>query len=134
MRIIAFAPLALCGAVLHAQDYSWPRQIPVGGGAVGTIVLYQPQAETLAGFQVKTDAVHGFHCAARRVIVHAQIVHLQNDGAAVVCASRIHTVLLSLGFEISSSPVEARKSPRKMMMIMMTGATHHHQYPCKTAE
>ena len=49
MRIVAFTPLALCAAALHAQDYSWPRQIPVGGGAVGTIVLYQPQAEKLSG-------------------------------------------------------------------------------------
>ena len=49
MRIIAFTPLAFCAAALHAQDYSWPRQIPVGGGAVGTIVLYQPQAEKLSG-------------------------------------------------------------------------------------
>lgn len=49
LRIFAFTPIALCGAALHAQDYTWPRQIPVGGGAVGTIVLYQPQAEKLAG-------------------------------------------------------------------------------------
>src|SRR3954469_20205188 len=52
MRIIAFTPLALCAAALHAQDYSWPREIPVGGGAIGTIVLYQPQAEKLTGNQL----------------------------------------------------------------------------------
>jgi hypothetical protein len=39
----------LCAAALHAQDYTWPRQIPISGGAVGTIVLYQPQAEKLTG-------------------------------------------------------------------------------------
>ena len=52
MRIIALTPLAFCATALHAQDYTWPRQIPVGGGAVGTIVLYQPQAEKLAGNQL----------------------------------------------------------------------------------
>ena len=49
MRLIAFTPLVLCAAALHAQDYTWPRQIPISGGAVGTIVLYQPQAEKLVG-------------------------------------------------------------------------------------
>jgi hypothetical protein len=53
MRIVAvFMPLALCVAPLHAQDYSWPREIPVSGGAVGTIVLYQPQAENFTGNQL----------------------------------------------------------------------------------
>src|SRR5262245_38676076 len=50
MRIlVALTPLAFCVASLHAQDYSWPREIPVAGGATGTIVLYQPQAEQLEG-------------------------------------------------------------------------------------
>ena len=49
MRLFALTPLALCAAVaLHAQDYSWPRQIPVAGGT-RTIILYQPQAEKLEG-------------------------------------------------------------------------------------
>jgi hypothetical protein len=52
MRIIAFTPLAFCVAALQAQDYSWPREIPVSGGAVGTIVLYQPQAEDFTGNQL----------------------------------------------------------------------------------
>ena len=51
MRVLALTPLALCAAAaLHAQDYSWPRQIPfTGATASGTIVLYQPQAEKLEG-------------------------------------------------------------------------------------
>lgn len=49
MRLTAFIPLVLCATALHAQDYTWPRQIPISGGAVGTIVLYQPQAEKLTG-------------------------------------------------------------------------------------
>ncbi|MGH9259233.1 MAG: carbohydrate-binding family V/XII, partial [Acidimicrobiales bacterium] len=36
-------------ATLLGQDYSWPRQITV---SAGTIVLYQPQAEKLAGNQL----------------------------------------------------------------------------------
>jgi hypothetical protein len=49
MRILSCLPIVLVATALQAQDYSWPRQIPVGGGAVGTIVLYQPQAEKLTG-------------------------------------------------------------------------------------
>ena len=41
--------LVVCASALQAQDYSWPREIPVSGGATGTIVLYQPQAEQLVG-------------------------------------------------------------------------------------
>jgi hypothetical protein len=46
---VGLAPLALGVSALNAQDYSWPREIPVSGGATGTIVLYQPQAEKLSG-------------------------------------------------------------------------------------
>ena len=46
---VGLAPLALGVSALNAQDYSWPREIPVSGGAAGTIVLYQPQAEKLSG-------------------------------------------------------------------------------------
>ena len=49
MRTTTFTLLAVWASALHAQDYSWPREIPVSGGATGTIVLYQPQAEQLAG-------------------------------------------------------------------------------------
>jgi len=46
---VGLALLALGVSALNAQDYSWPREIPVSGGAAGTIVLYQPQAEKLSG-------------------------------------------------------------------------------------
>src|SRR6059036_2015199 len=46
---VGLALLALDVSALNAQDYSWPREIPVSGGAAGTIVLYQPQAEKLIG-------------------------------------------------------------------------------------
>ena len=51
MRTTLFTLLMACAATLGAgaQDYSWPREIPVSGGAAGTIVLYQPQAEQLTG-------------------------------------------------------------------------------------
>lgn len=49
MRTTLFTLLVLAAPALQAQDYSWPREIPVSGGATGTIVLYQPQAEQLAG-------------------------------------------------------------------------------------
>ena len=52
MRGLTGVTIALlaCGApALQAQDYSWPREIPISGGATGTIVLYQPQAEKLEG-------------------------------------------------------------------------------------
>ena len=49
MRTTALTLLGLWAAALQAQDYSWPREIPVAGGATGTIVLYQPQAEQLTG-------------------------------------------------------------------------------------
>jgi len=39
MRTITFMLLACCASVLQGQDYSWPREIPVSGGATGTIVL-----------------------------------------------------------------------------------------------
>jgi len=42
---LALAPTA----ALSGQDYSWPREIAI---SQGTIVLYQPQAETLAGNQL----------------------------------------------------------------------------------
>ena len=49
MRTTALTLLGLWAAALQAQDYSWPREIPIAGGATGTIVLYQPQAEQLTG-------------------------------------------------------------------------------------
>ena len=49
MRTILFPLLVVWGSAVQAQDYSWPREIPVSGGATGTIVLYQPQAEELKG-------------------------------------------------------------------------------------
>ncbi|HEV2671987.1 MAG TPA: hypothetical protein VGU74_12910 [Gemmatimonadales bacterium] len=51
IRMVAgsLTSLALCVSALNAQDYTWPREIPVSGGATGTIVLYQPQAEKLTG-------------------------------------------------------------------------------------
>ena len=49
MRTTLFTFLVVCASALEAQDYSWPREIPVSGGAAGTIVLYQPQAEQLQG-------------------------------------------------------------------------------------
>ena len=49
MRTTLFPLLVVCASALQAQDYSWPREIPVSGGATGTIVLYQPQAEQLNG-------------------------------------------------------------------------------------
>jgi hypothetical protein len=49
MRTILGTLLVVCAPALEAQDYSWPREIPVSGGAAGTIVLYQPQAEQLQG-------------------------------------------------------------------------------------
>src|ERR1700752_4257680 len=49
MRTTLFPLLVVCASALQAQDYSWPREIPVSGGATGTIVLYQPQAEQLTG-------------------------------------------------------------------------------------
>jgi len=49
MRTPLFTLLVVCASALQAQDYSWPREIPVSGGATGTIVLYQPQAEELTG-------------------------------------------------------------------------------------
>ena len=47
MRATLLPLLVVCASALQAQDYSWPREIPVSGGATGTIVLYQPQAEQL---------------------------------------------------------------------------------------
>ena len=49
MRTTLFTMLVVGASALEAQDYSWPREIPVSGGAAGTIVLYQPQAEQLQG-------------------------------------------------------------------------------------
>ena len=65
MRITAFTPLVLCAAALHAQDYTWPRQIPVSGGAVGTIVLYQPQAEKLTGNELTARGAIALKVAGR---------------------------------------------------------------------
>ncbi|MGH7675545.1 MAG: hypothetical protein ACREMV_09760 [Gemmatimonadales bacterium] len=39
------------------QDYSWPREIAVSSG---TIVLYQPQPEKLAGNQLTARAAISF--------------------------------------------------------------------------
>ena len=65
MRITAFLPLVLGAAALHAQDYTWPRQIPVSGGAVGTIVLYQPQAEKLTGNELTARGAIALKVAGR---------------------------------------------------------------------
>ena len=65
MRISVFMPLVLCAAALHAQDYTWPRQIPISGGAVGTIVLYQPQAEKLTGNELTARGAIALKVAGR---------------------------------------------------------------------
>ena len=65
MRIIAFTPLAFCIGALHAQDYSWPREIPISGGATGTIVLYQPQAEKLVGNELTARGAIALKVAGR---------------------------------------------------------------------
>lgn len=52
MRTLALTLLALGPLTLHAQDYSWPREIPFSQNVAGTIVLYQPQAEQLNGNQL----------------------------------------------------------------------------------
>jgi hypothetical protein len=56
----AVALLAFDRSPLAAQDYSWPREIPV---ASGTIVLYQPQIETLTGNQLTARAAISFRPA-----------------------------------------------------------------------
>ena len=40
----ALTLLGVCSPALHAQDYSWPRQITV---SQGTIVLYQPDRKSV---------------------------------------------------------------------------------------
>ena len=60
MRTLALTLLALGPAALHAQDYSWPREIPFSQNLAGTIVLYQPQAESLTGNQLTARAAIAF--------------------------------------------------------------------------
>ena len=65
MRTITFMLLACCASVLQGQDYSWPREIPVSGGATGTIVLYQPQAEKLVGNELTARGAIALKVAGR---------------------------------------------------------------------
>ena len=48
MRIIAFTPLAFCIGALHAQDYSWPREIPVGGEPADVVAIVDGYGRWLA--------------------------------------------------------------------------------------
>jgi hypothetical protein len=65
MRGFTLTLLACCATALHAQDYSWPREIPVSGGATGTIVLYQPQAEKLEGNELTARGAIALKVAGR---------------------------------------------------------------------
>ena len=60
--VVGIPPFAFLVSTLAAQDYSWPREITA---TAGTIVLYQPQAEKLAGNQLTARGAIALKVAGR---------------------------------------------------------------------
>src|SRR5262249_53368263 len=82
-------------------------------------------AETLTGGERKAHTIDGGHRALRVVVNDAQPF----DGKDRLA----HPARRSRGLAISASPAVRKKSPRKTMTMMTTGAVHHHHQPLMIA-
>src|SRR5204862_7750955 len=106
----------LAGRLDQAHDRQTGGRLPGAGLA--------DEAESLALAERKAHPVDGFHRSVARVVVHPQIVDLQDHAR--------HETVRKRGLMIRSSPAAIEYRPVKMSTMMMIGGSHHHTSPRMT--